>query len=226
MKEFAILASIVSVLSGNVTSSEQSSKYVTKVLSLAFPMLKNTFHLEACDWFDLYDAGWRQERRLRLNGRAPSAFLHDLNELKGAVTISDANVALRYVRLITAYSTFMLWKSDNCRLEIVPASKWRELPNYGLKAECDPDNTNSGFMAVLSAVAYQQGKFTPPVVETTPNGFAIRRWIMRVDCSNRPEKCYVEEIEEQVDREGSYHCRILHSKKAPKLSDTDWTIQY
>jgi hypothetical protein len=144
----------------------------------------------------------------------------NLNDLRGMVTISNGQDALRYVRLKTSYSTRFLFAHPAC--EVCTFTVSQSIPNFGIAPEVYPGRNSSGYLGVLTAQAARIGGFSGPHVEQNAEGWRISRWLLIEQNSKGRGKLYVQHVEEMIGRDGSYQMRILKTISPPKLPATRW----
>lgn len=148
---------------------------------------------------------------LYLQDRSGLRPLENLAALRGKVRLRNGVEALDYVRFGTPLSTFLLWPGPGQGLEVLRDTDVPKMFDYGLFGWRP---SSSGTLAVLSAPAWAQGKFTDPRVRPTPDGWVVERWMW---CGNRLER-----VSEAVRRDGSYSRSVLVKRPLPKLVGTKW----
>lgn len=125
------------------------------------------------------------------------------------------------MRLITAYATYSRWGDGVRRVEIVARDEVVSIPNFGLEPD-DVPTKPSGWLGVISKDAFMIGGFTGPIVAVTEKGYSIRRWLF-VSSFDRSPDC-VQEVIEEVGKDGGYRRGVLQTRQPPNLPGVDWSI--
>jgi hypothetical protein len=167
-----------------------------------------------------------------------SSRLVSLNQLRTLVQITDAQSALRYVRIRTSRELCEAWPRP-WEVEIVDINQAKTMPSFGIRNRAAIEEAtiikSGGKVPVdwgLTPEDYRAGGFTPAEVKSADSGFMVTRWVFSqglkvplptgfpVDRFTR----YVQKIQEFVGYDGTYNRTVLQQQDPPKLSRTEWDI--
>lgn len=140
--------------------------------------------------------------------------LTQLNQLRGYVHIPDGKAALRYVRLLTAPQTWLLWKHGVQQAELVEAIDAPKLPNFGLARVM---NSSGMLLGGIAHDTYHAAGFTPATVQPVAGGFWVTRWLYVDDRRKRPGRQMVQRVREFVGVDGEYKRTVLQSMPPPDI---------
>lgn len=203
-----------------VTHQSRLDNTIVKVKQLDVVFLKTNYSL----WIagkGLPVSPLQAYEQVLLNTPSSEKIVNRLEDLEGAVYISNSAAALRYVRLRTSPSTWFMWSTPFC-LEFTDAKQYLQLPNYGMNTYTSTRSRESrdGYMGRLSDTAFRSGNFSTANVRVVKGGFVITRWLL----SGLRNRLQVQLVKEEVGFTGSYRCTIVQTKEPPNLPGTHWQI--
>lgn len=159
---------------------------------------------------------------LTVNGS--SKMLKSVADLSGLVRIDNAESALRYVRLRTAFSTWMLWARRESEIEIVTMDEMHRIPNFGIKAAPAPTDDQPGCLGVLPRKDFASFGFSAATAQVTRGGFTVKRWLLSRSITGSKTVYLVELVSESVSPTGAYTRTVLPQHPAPTASNIKWSF--
>jgi hypothetical protein len=151
--------------------------------------------------------------RIAVSSQGSTTLVAGLEQLRGLVRITDGRAALRFVRLRTSPATWYMWRDSrgeqrSQETEIVPASRARGLPSFGLRGEDLGYLAKhpNGYCGILPDKVWRAAGFSAPEVVKEPGGFVVTRWVYS---ESWPDSRQILKIREVVDEDGSYQRRVL-----------------
>lgn len=141
-------------------------------------------------------------------------WLKNLGELRGDVTIRNADDALTYVQLATTDQAYFAGLGRALEIYRYPPEDKHSPLSEGIPSK-------SGFNAMVHDADYKKDGFAPATVSQSGNTFHIRRWVWIID-DFKPSD--VQLWDESVDSDGAYTCNVLISKPAPTKHGEVWSI--
>lgn len=155
---------------------------------------------------------------LTCNGQ--QTILRSLDDVRGKVRITSPEMALTMVRLRTSYTTYDKWPDAHREVEIVKSGEERDVPDFGIRGYPSPKGMYSGFLGILSGPAYRAGGFSPPAIQSEPDGYRIVRWLFTGDFSRSEDRYNIVQVSEFVGVDGQYERKELRTLPVPDLPNT------
>lgn len=152
------------------------------------------------------------------------SMLRDFSQLRGLVRISNADAALRFVRLRTSLDTFFAWPGCPWEVEVISNDQVNSLPHFGLRDYLYPQFPGSGCNGILSPSAYRTGRFTPPKSEREKTEFVVTRWLLICPDPQDQKRLSVQKVREFVGEDGQYRRTVVETMPPPELPGIIWQI--
>lgn len=143
-------------------------------------------------------------------------WLKNLGELRGDVTIRNADDALKYVRLATNDEAYFAKLGKALEIHRYPPDDRHSVFSEGIPSK-------SGYRAMVHDADYKKDGFAPATVSQSGGTYHVRRWVWIIDDS-KPSN--VQLWDESVDPHGAYTCNVLISKPAPTNHGEVWSIPF